>query len=108
MSQYLKMKWAKLNTHTDASGNLCTCSVMGSLMIILYKMWRTPATGTLAGKSLISKAETAVTCALAVASPAGMDGMRSVVLVMSVDVEVAGPGLHIEPRDGFSGSKAFS
>jgi hypothetical protein len=27
--------------------------------------------------------------------------MRSVELVMSVDVEVAGPGPCIEPRDGF-------
>jgi hypothetical protein len=34
--------------------------------------------------------------------------MRSVVLVMSVDVEVAGPGPCIEPRDGILDLKAFS
>jgi hypothetical protein len=53
----------------------------------------------------------AVTCALAVASllVAGTDGMRSVtvVLVMSVDVEVAGPGPCIKPRDGFLDLKTF-
>jgi hypothetical protein len=53
----------------------------------------------------------AVTCALAVASlpVAGTDGMRSVVLVMpvSVDVEVAGPGPCIEPGDGFLDLKTF-
>ena len=52
----------------------------------------------------------AVTWALAVASLAGMDGMRSVVLVMSVEVEVAGPsssGPCIEPRDGFLDLKTF-
>jgi hypothetical protein len=53
----------------------------------------------------------AVTCALAVVSllVAGTDGMRSVtvVLVMSVDVEVAGPGSCIEPRDGFLDLKTF-
>ena len=38
-------------------------------------------------------------------SPAGMDGKKSVVLVMSVDVEVAGPGLCIEPIDGFLDSE---
>ena len=26
ISKYLKMGWAKLNTHTDASGNLCACN----------------------------------------------------------------------------------
>ena len=26
ISQYLKMRWAKLNTHTDTSGNLHACS----------------------------------------------------------------------------------
>ena len=26
LTQYLKMRWAKLNTHTDASSNLCACS----------------------------------------------------------------------------------
>ena len=41
----------------------------------------------------------AVSCALAVVSlvVAGMDGMRSVGLVMSVDADVAGPGPCIEP-----------
>jgi hypothetical protein len=50
----------------------------------------------------------ALTCALAVASllVAGTDGMRSV-LVMSVDVEVAGPGPCIEPIDGFLDLKTF-
>ena len=42
---------------------------------------------------------------LASKSPAGMDGKKSVVLVMSVDVEVAGPGPCIEPRDGFLDSE---
>ena len=37
-----------------------------------------------------------VTCALEVTSPAGMNGMRSGVLVMSVDAEVACPGPVIE------------
>jgi hypothetical protein len=49
----------------------------------------------------------AVTCALAVASLAGMGGMKSVVLVMSVGIEVAGPGPCIEPRDGFLDLKNF-
>ena len=53
----------------------------------------------------------ALTCALALASLLGMDGMKSVVqrlvLIMSVDVDVAGPGLCIEPRDGFLGLKTF-
>ena len=49
----------------------------------------------------------AVTCVLAVASLAGMDGMRSVVLVMSVDVEVACPGTCNEPRDGFLDLNTF-
>ena len=35
-----------------------------------------------------------------------MDGMRSVVPVL-VDVEAAGPGPSIEPREGFLGLKAF-
>ena len=52
-----------------------------------------------------------VTCALALASLSGMDGMKSVVrrlvLVMSVDVEVAGSGLCIEPRDDFKDLKNF-
>ena len=42
----------------------------------------------------------AITCALAVTSLVGMDGMKSAVPVKSVDVEVAGPGRSIEPRDG--------
>ena len=41
----------------------------------------------------------AVSCALAVASLVGIDGRRSAVLVMSVNVEAVGPGLCIEPRD---------
>ena len=36
-----------------------------------------------------------------------MDGMRSVVLVMSVDCEVAGPGSCIEARDGFLDLNTF-
>ena len=36
-----------------------------------------------------------------------MDGMISVVLVMCVDVEVAGPGPCMEPRDGFLDLKIF-
>jgi hypothetical protein len=36
-----------------------------------------------------------------------MDGMRSAVLVMSVDVVVTGSGPCIEPRDGFLDLKSF-
>ena len=39
--------------------------------------------------------------ALAVTSLARMDGMVSVVLVISVDIEVAHPGPCVEPKDGF-------
>jgi hypothetical protein len=49
----------------------------------------------------------AVTCALAVASLAGMDGMRSLMHAMSVDVEVAAPGPYIGPRD-FLDLESFS
>ena len=51
----------------------------------------------------------AVTCALAVISPTGMDGMVSAALVKSVDVDVdvAGPGLCVEPRDGLLDLKTF-
>ena len=53
----------------------------------------------------------AVTCALEVASEsqAGMDGMRSVVRLVPVliDVEVSGPGPCMEPRDGFLDLKSF-
>ena len=38
-------------------------------------------------------------------SSAGMDFKKSVVLVMSVDVEVAGPSPCIEPIDGFLDSE---
>ena len=49
-----------------------------------------------------------VTCALAIGLlVARMDGMRSVVLVMSVDGEVAGPGSCIETRDGFLDLNTF-
>ena len=46
----------------------------------------------------------AVTC---VASLAGMDGLRSAVPVMSVDVKVVGPGLRIELGDEFLDLKNF-
>ena len=36
-----------------------------------------------------------------------MDCLRSVVLVMSVDVKVVGPGLRIEPGDEFLDLKIF-
>ena len=53
----------------------------------------------------------AVTCALAVISPTwtGMDGMVSAALVKSVDVDVdvAGPGPCVEPRDGLLDLKTF-
>ena len=51
----------------------------------------------------------AVTCVLAVASLrlAGMDGIISVALVMSVDVELADPSSCIEPRDSFLDLKTF-
>ena len=49
----------------------------------------------------------AISCALAVSSLAGMDGKKSVVLVVRLDVEVVDPGTFIEPRDGFLGWKAF-
>ena len=50
----------------------------------------------------------AVTCVLAVASlVARMDGTRSAVFAMSVDVEVAGPGTCIEPGDSFLDLKTF-
>ena len=49
----------------------------------------------------------AVTWALTVVSVAGMDGMSSVVLVMNVDVEVAGLGTCIEPRVSFLNPKTF-
>ena len=45
------------------------------------------------------------TCALEVAS-AGMDGTRTMVPVL-IDVEVAGPGPYMEPRDGFLDLKSF-
>ena len=48
----------------------------------------------------VTRLTPAVTCALAVASLAGMDGMRSV-LVKNVDIEVTCPCTCIEPRDGF-------
>lgn len=49
----------------------------------------------------------AATWVLAVVSLAGTDGMKSVVLVMIVDVEVAGPGPHIESGEGFLDLKTF-
>ena len=50
-----------------------------------------------------------VTCALAVASESEgkMDGMRSALLVMSVDVDVAGPSPCVDPRDGILDLKTF-
>jgi hypothetical protein len=48
-----------------------------------------------------------VTCELAVVSQAGMDSVISAVLVISVDVEVAGPRPRSEPRDGFLDLKTF-
>ena len=46
---------------------------------------------------------------LALVSLAGMDGMRTVVFVTSVDVEVAGPdsGIDSDPGDGFLDLKTF-
>ena len=53
-------------------------------------------------------AVTWLTWALAVASLAGMGGMRSVLVVMSVDVEAADLGpCSIEPRDSFLDLRAF-
>ena len=49
----------------------------------------------------------AVACAFAILV-AGMGGMRSVLLVTIVDVEVAGPGpCSIEPRDSILDLRAF-
>ena len=49
----------------------------------------------------------AVACAIAVVSQEGMDVVRSVGLVISVDVKVAGPGPRSESRDGFLDFKIF-
>ena len=50
-----------------------------------------------------------VTWALVIASQAETDGMRSVVPVMrvDVDVDVAGPGPCFEPRNDFLDLKTF-
>ena len=51
--------------------------------------------------------KSAVTCALASESQARTVGVRSVVLVLRADVEVACPGPRIGPRDGFLDLKRF-
>ena len=48
-----------------------------------------------------------MTWALATESQARAVGMRSVLLVLKVDVEVACPGPRIGPRDGFLDLKRF-
>ena len=51
--------------------------------------------------------KSAVTWALATESQARAVGMRSVLLVLRVEVEVACPGPRIGPRDGFLDLKRF-
>ena len=128
ISQYLKIQRAKLNTHTDASGSLCTCSwntyslrrkitvtdlqsgnrggdpeIMGGLFDNNKSILEDTK-----GQTWILTLTPAAACALVVSeSQAGIESMRSVATAIA-DVEVAGTaGPCMEPRDGFLDLKTF-